>query len=208
MSNGYHDRIIRINLSTKEIDIESLPPRIAESFIGGKGLGAYILTREVKQGIDPLGPENKIIITTGPLQGSVVPICGRYCIVTKSPLTGLFLDSHAGGFWGPELKFAGYDAIIIEGVSDRPCYISIIDDNIQIRNGKNIKGMTTLDKEIQIKQELNSENAKVMSIGPAGENLVKYACVTSDSFRNTGRGGVGAVFGSKNLLGVSVKGSN
>ena len=207
MSNGYHDRIIRINLSTKEIDIESLPPRIAESFIGGKGLGAYILTREVKQGIDPLGPENKIIITTGPLQGSVVPICGRYCIVTKSPLTGLFLDSHAGGFWGPELKFAGYDAIIIEGVSDRPCYISIIDDNIQIRNGKNIKGMTTLDKEIQIKQELNSENAKVMSIGPAGENLVKYACVTSDSFRNTGRGGVGAVFGSKNLLGVSVKGS-
>ena len=100
MSNGYHDRIIRINLSTKEIDIESLSPRVAESFIGGKGLGAYILTREVKQGIDPLGPENKIIITTGPLQGSVVPICGRYCIVTKSPLTGLFLDYHAGGFWG------------------------------------------------------------------------------------------------------------
>ncbi|MHA1944464.1 MAG: aldehyde ferredoxin oxidoreductase family protein [Candidatus Hodarchaeales archaeon] len=208
MSNGYHDRIIRINLLTKKIDIESLPPRIAESFIGGKGLGAYILTREVKQGIDPLGPENKLIITTGPLQGSVVPICGRYCIVTKSPLTGLFLDSHAGGFWGPELKFAGYDAIIIEGVSDRPCYISIIDDKIQIRNGNNIKGMTTLDKEIQIKQELNLENAKVMSIGPAGENLVKYACVTSDSFRNTGRGGIGAIFGSKNLLGIAINGSN
>ncbi|MHA1978948.1 MAG: aldehyde ferredoxin oxidoreductase family protein, partial [Candidatus Hodarchaeales archaeon] len=192
---------------TQGIDIESLPPRIAESFIGGKGLGAYILTREVKQGIDPLGPENKIIITTGPLQGSVVPICGRYCVVTKSPLTGLFLDSHAGGFWGPELKFAGYDAIIIEGVSDQPCYISIIDDKIQIRKGEKIKGMTTLDKEIHIKQELNLENAKIMSVGPAGENLVKYACVTSDSFRNTGRGGVGAVFGSKNLLGIAVKGS-
>ena len=123
---------------------------------------------------------NKIIIATGPLQGSIVPICGRYCIVTKSPLTGLFLDSHAGGFVGPELKFAGYDAIIIEGISDKPCYLSIIDDNIQIRSGEKLKGMTTLDKEIQIKQELNLENAKIMSIGPAGENLVKYACVTSD----------------------------
>ncbi len=101
MANGYHDRLIRINLSTKKIELESLPPKIVETFIGGKGLGAYILTRELKPGIDPLGPDNKIIVATGPLQGSVVPICGRYCIVTKSPLTGLFLDSHAGGFIGP-----------------------------------------------------------------------------------------------------------
>jgi aldehyde:ferredoxin oxidoreductase len=208
MARGYQNQIIRINLSTKKIEIESLPPRLAETFIGGKGLGAYILTRELKPGIDPLGSENKIVITTGPLQGSVVPICGRYCIVTKSPLTGLFLDSHAGGFIGPELKFAGYDAIVIEGVSDTPCYISIIDDIIQIRNGKKLEGMTTLDKEIQIKQELDIESVKIMSIGPAGENLVKYACVTSDSFRNTGRGGVGSVFGSKKLLGIAIKGSN
>ncbi|MHA1443733.1 MAG: aldehyde ferredoxin oxidoreductase family protein [Candidatus Hodarchaeales archaeon] len=208
MANGYHDRLIRINLSTKKIELESLPPKIVETFIGGKGLGAYILTRELKPGIDPLGPDNKIIVATGPLQGSVVPICGRYCIVTKSPLTGLFLDSHAGGFVGPELKFAGYDAIIIEGASNTPCYISIIDDKIQIRNGEIIKGMTTLDKETHIKQELNMQDAKIMSIGPAGENLVKFACVTSDSFRNIGRGGVGSVFGSKNLLGIAIKGSN
>jgi len=208
MANGYHDRLIRINLSTKKIEVEPLPPKIVESFIGGKGLGAYILTRELKPGIDPLGPENKIIISTGPLQGSVVPICGRYCIVTKSPLTGLFLDSHAGGFIGPELKFAGFDAIIIEGVSKTPCYISIIDEKVQIRRGEKIKGMTTLDKEIHIKQELKIKDAKIMSIGPAGENLVTFSCVTSDSFRNTGRGGVGAVFGSKNLLGVAIKGSN
>ncbi len=127
--------------------------------------------------------------------------------VTKSPLTGLFLDSHVGGFVGPELKFANYDAIIVEGKSEKPCYISIINDEINIHPAKHLKGLATLDKEIKIKNELNEPKAKILSIGLAGENLVKYACVTSDSFRNAGRGGSGAVFGSKNLLAIAIRGS-
>ena len=99
MVNGYHNQILRVYLSTKQIIKEPLPNNLSETFIGGKGLGSYILTRELQPGIDPLGPGNKIIITTGPLQGSLVPICGRYTVVTKSPLTNLFLDSHAGGFF-------------------------------------------------------------------------------------------------------------
>ncbi|MHA1977155.1 MAG: aldehyde ferredoxin oxidoreductase family protein [Candidatus Hodarchaeales archaeon] len=208
MSNGFHNHLLRINLSTTEIKKERLPANVLANFLGGKGLGAYILTNEIAPGIDPLGPANKIIVATGPLQGSVVPICGRYCIITKSPLTGLFLDSHAGGFIGPELKFAGYDAIVVEGVATSPCFISILNDDIQIIDARKLKGLTTLEKENKFKEIIKEPKAKIMSIGPAGENLVRYACITSDSFRNVGRGGVGAVFGSKNLLGIAIKGGN
>ncbi|UCG02525.1 MAG: aldehyde ferredoxin oxidoreductase family protein [Candidatus Heimdallarchaeota archaeon] len=206
MTNGYNNRLARINLSSNQITTEPLPD-IAETFIGGKGLGAYILTRELAAKVDPLSPENKLIIVTGPLQGSIVPICGRYAVVTKSPLTGLILDSHAGGSIGPELKFAGYDALIIEGAANEPCYISILNDQIEIRNGEHLKGLPTLEKEIQIKKDLEDEEVKVMSIGVAGENMVKIACITNESFRNVGRGGAGAVFGSKKLLAIAIKGT-
>ncbi|MFX0123546.1 MAG: aldehyde ferredoxin oxidoreductase family protein, partial [Candidatus Hodarchaeota archaeon] len=206
MTNGYNNRLARINLSTNQITTEPLP-NITETFLGGKGLGAYILTRELAAHIDPLGSENKLVIVTGPLQGSNVPICGRYAVITKSPLTGLILDSHAGGSIGPELKFAGYDALIIEGSAPKPCYISIFDEEIEIRNGEHLKGLTTLEKENQIKKDLENEEIKIMSIGVAGEKMVKFSCITSESFRNVGRGGAGAVFGSKNLLAVAIKGS-
>ncbi len=195
MMYGYNNQLLRVDLTTKKISKEKLP-EIASTFLGGKGLGAYLLTRELAPKIDPLGPQNKLIIVTGPLQGSIVPICGRYAIVSKSPLTGLFLDSHAGGSIGPELKFAGYDALIVEGAASSPRYLSIIDDNVEIRDAAHLKGLSTLDKELQIKKELG-EQTKIMSIGPAGENKVKFACVTSESFRNLGRSGVGAVFGRK-----------
>ncbi|MFX0015297.1 MAG: aldehyde ferredoxin oxidoreductase family protein [Promethearchaeota archaeon] len=205
-NNGYINRLARINLSTNQITTEPLP-NIIETFLGGKGLGVYILTRELTANIDPLGPENKLVIVTGPLQGSIVPICGRYTVVTKSPLTGLILDSHAGGTIGPEIKFAGYDALIIEGVSSEPCYVSILNNEIEIRNGKHLKGLSTLEKENQIKKDLDDEEVKVLSIGVAGENMVKFACITGESFRNVGRGGAGAVFGSKKLLAIAIKGS-
>lgn len=206
MMYGYNNRLLRVDLTTNKISKEKLP-EITSTFLGGKGLGAYLLTRELMPKIDPLGPQNKLIIVTGPLQGSIVPICGRYAIVSKSPLTGLFLDSHAGGSIGPELKFAGYDALIIEGAAPSPCYLSINDDNVEIQDATHLKGLTTLDKELQIKKELG-EQTKIMSIGPAGENKVKFACVTSESFRNLGRGGAGAIFGSKNLLAIAIKGSS
>ncbi|MHA2246962.1 MAG: aldehyde ferredoxin oxidoreductase family protein [Candidatus Hodarchaeales archaeon] len=207
MTNGYNNRLVRVNLSTNQITTEPLP-NIIESFLGGKGLGAYILAKELPPRIDPLGPENKLIIVTGPLQGSVVPICGRYAIVSKSPLTGLFLDSHVGGSIGPELKFAGYDCLIIEGAATKPRYILIVDDNVEIKDGEHLKGQSTLEKEIQIRKDLDTEEIKIMSIGLAGENMVKFACVTSESFRNAGRGGLGAVFGSKNLLAIAIKGTS
>ncbi|MFW9905600.1 MAG: aldehyde ferredoxin oxidoreductase family protein, partial [Candidatus Thorarchaeota archaeon] len=194
-------------LSTNQIITEPLPKNIIETFLGGKGLGVYILTRELAANIDPLGLENKIVIVTGPLQGSIVPICGRYSLVTKSPLTGLILDSHAGGSIGPELKFTGYDAVVIEGIASKPCYLSILDGEIEIQDGEHLKGLSSLDKEIRLKKDLGIEELKVMSIGVAGENLVKFACVTSESFRNIGRGGAGAVFGSKNLLAIAIKGT-
>ncbi|MHA1974175.1 MAG: aldehyde ferredoxin oxidoreductase family protein [Candidatus Hodarchaeales archaeon] len=204
-ATGNTNQILRINLSTRKIKVEPRP-KITRSFLGGKGLGAYILTRELRPKIDPLGSDNKIVIVTGPLQGSVVPICGRYAVITKSPLTGLFLDSHAGGSIGPELKFAGYDAVIIEGSSPTAVYINISEKSCEIRDASHLKGLTTLDKELELKKDLGSD-VKIMSIGQAGENLVKIACVTSESFRNVGRGGVGAVFGSKNLMAVVIKGT-
>ncbi len=209
MSNGYNNRIIRINLSSNQITNEKLPEfeKVIETFMGGKGLGAYILTKELKPKIDPLGSENKIIITTGPLQGTQVPLSGRFCVVTKSPLTGLFLDSHAGGTIGPELAFAGYDAVIIEGIASESRYITIFDDDVQIRDGKHLQGLSALDKELIIQKE-HGPDVKIMSIGLAGENMVKYACITSESFRNLARGGIGAIFGSKNLLAISIKGTS
>ena len=161
MTNGYNNRLVRVNLSTNQITTEPLPD-IIETFLGGKGLGAYFLTKELPPRIDPLSPENKLIILTGPLQGSVVPICGRYTIVTKSPLTGLFLDSHVGGSIGPELKFAGYDCLIIEGAAPKPCYILIVDDNVEIKDGEHLKGQSTLEKEIQIQKDLETEEVKIM----------------------------------------------
>jgi len=204
MSNGYNNQILRINLTTNDITISELP-KIIDKFLGGKGLGAYFLTRELSPGIDPLGSENKIIIATGPLQGTITPLSGRYCIVTKSPLTGLFLDSHAGGTIGPELTSAGYDAVIIEGASPNPVYLTIINDGVQIHDGKHLIGLSSFDKEIKVQEE-HGNDTKIMSIGVAGENKVKFACVTSESFRNLGRGGIGAVFGSKNLLAIGIKG--
>lgn len=207
MTNGFHNKLIRIDLSTECISVEPLPNNVVENFLGGKGLGAYILTRELEAKIDPLGPENKIILVTGPLQGTTIPLCGRYAIVTKSPLTGLFLDSHAGGSIGPELKFAGYDALIIEGAAANPCYIAIRNQNIEIRDGEALTGLDSLDKETKIQEELG-DNTKIMSIGIAGENMVKFACISSESFRNLGRGGIGAVFGSKNLMAIAFRGSS
>lgn len=196
--------MLRVNLTKNRIRVEPLP-KVESLFLGGKGLGAYLLYKELSPRIDPLGPKNKIIIVTGPLQGSVVPICGRYAVVTKSPLTGLFLDTHAGGSIGPELKFAGFDAVIIEGKSPNPCLLTIKNEEVELHDGTFLKKTAALEKEKLIQKKFD-ENFKVMSIGTAGENQVKFACVTGESFRNLGRGGLGAVFGSKNLLSVAIKG--
>jgi len=205
---SYTGRILRIDLSTSKISEENLNEKDAEKFIGGKGLGAHLLFDNIDPRVDPLSPENSLILCTGPLTGSLAPTSGRWCIVTKSPLTSLFLDSQIGGYFGAEIKKSGYDVIIIRGKADDPVYIAIQDDNVEIRDATHLWGRNTTATEESLKDE-----GRVLSIGVAGENLVKYACINTDLFvhkgrgGNAGRGGAGAVMGSKNLKAIVIKGT-
>ncbi|MBU7030326.1 MAG: aldehyde ferredoxin oxidoreductase family protein [Theionarchaea archaeon] len=205
---SYTGRILRIDLSTSKISEENLNEKDAEKFIGGKGLGVHLLFDNIDPRVDPLSPENSLILCTGPLTGSLAPTSGRWCIVTKSPLTSLFLDSQIGGYFGAEIKKSGYDVIIIRGKADDPVYIAIQDDNVEIRDATHLWGRNTTATEESLKDE-----GRVLSIGVAGENLVKYACINTDLFvhkgrgGNAGRGGAGAVMGSKNLKAIVIKGT-
>ncbi|MBY9001230.1 MAG: aldehyde ferredoxin oxidoreductase family protein [Candidatus Heimdallarchaeota archaeon] len=203
-----NNNLLRINLTEGTVITEKIPDSVVFQYIGGTGYLSYFLYRELKAKIDPLGPENKIIIAPGPAQGTRIPITGRYAVGAKSPLTNHFLDSHVGGFLGPEIRFAGYDLIIIEGKADKPVYISIKDDIVEIKDAANLWGKLSYQTEDMIREEQKEPKMRVICIGPAGENLVTMACLTADSHRNPGRGGLGAVFGSKNLKAVAVKGSS
>lgn len=137
---GYCGKLLRINLSKREISKEDLDLELAKKFVGGRGLGTYFMTQEVDAGVEPFSPENKIIFATGPLTASQAPTAGRYMVVTKSPLSGTIASSNSGGFWGAELKHAGYDLIIVEGKADKPCYISIKDDTVEIKDAQKYWG--------------------------------------------------------------------
>lgn len=205
---GYWNKIIRVNLTKKEYSVESLNEELLRKFIGGSGLGAKLLYDEVDASVDPLAPRNKIFFMTGPFCGTNVPTSGRHSAVTKSPLTGIFAESDIGGSWGFELKKAGYDGIIIEGKANNPVIINIDDSNIEIKNAEHIWGKDTYETDKILKEQLSS-NIQIMSIGPAGERLVKYAAIMTDGKdgRALGRCGIGAVMGSKNLKAIVVKGS-
>ncbi|MEA1993685.1 MAG: aldehyde ferredoxin oxidoreductase family protein [Euryarchaeota archaeon] len=204
---GYTGKVLRVNLTTGKSSEESLNEDDARRFIGGKGLGAKILFDEIDPSVDPLSPENVMILSTGPLTGSLAPTSGRWCVVTKSPLTSLYLDSHVGGYFGAEIKKAGYDFIIIQGRAEKPVYIAINDDNVEIRDAEDLWGKNSFETE-----EALQEKGRVLSIGVAGENQVKFACINTDlrgeaRGGNAGRGGAGAVMGSKNLKAVVIKGT-
>lgn len=203
---GYTGRILRVDLTKKKITDEPLKLEWARKYIGGKGLGARYLFDLLRPGTDPLSPDNPFIIMTGPLTGTLAPAAAKYCVVTKSPLTGIWLDSHAGGYFGPELKCAGRDGVIITGRAEEPAYLYIEDGVAKIKNAKRIWGATTSETDTMIKEELEDTTVKVMCIGPAGERLIRIANVAS-CFRQHGRGGAGAVLGSKNLKAVAVRGS-
>ena len=203
---SYAGKILRINLTTGEIRKEDLPENLARKFIGGRGLASKILFDELDPKVDPLSPDNKIIFATGPLTGTPAPTGGRYMVVTKGPLTGTIASSNSGGFWGAELKMAGYDMIIVEGKAEKPVYISIMEDDVKIKDASHLWGLNTHETTDKLLEEFGDEKAKVACIGPAGENLVKFACVINDKHRAAGRTGVGAVMGSKNLKAIVVRG--
>ncbi|MFW6189681.1 MAG: aldehyde ferredoxin oxidoreductase family protein [Planctomycetota bacterium] len=204
---GYCGKVLRIDLSSGAIATEELDLDLAKTFIGGRGLGTHILKREIDTDVDALSAENKLIFATGPLTGSSAPASGRYMAVTKSPLTGTVASSNSGGWWGPELKFAGYDMIILEGSSPEPRYLAIRDDEVELRDAGPYRGMLVSEKTDALLEAFGDQKARVLTIGPAGENLSPIAAIMNDKYRAAGRSGVGAVMGSKNLSAIVVRGS-
>lgn len=204
---GYTGKILRVNLTTKKISVEEIDENILKKWIGGRGLGVYYFIKEVNPKINPLSDENKIIISSGPLTGIAgAPTPGRIVVVSKSPLTNRLGWSVGGGKFGPYLKFSGYDAIIIEGKSEEPVYISIIDGNVEINDAKDIWGKDVVESYNYLLNKY--PGSSILLIGPAGENLVKYASINIERYHAAGRLGFGAVFGSKKLKGIVVKGNN
>ena len=204
---GYQGTILRVNLTDKTIKKETLNLDDALKFIGGRGLGTKIFMDEVDPKIDPLNIDNKIIYTTGPLTGTSTPTGGRFMVITKSPLTGTIACSNSGGYWGAELKFAGYDAIILEGKAEKPVYINIADDTVEIKDAAFIWGKV-VGETTTILEEIHGKKARVSTIGPAGENLSKMSGIMNERGRAAGRSGVGAVMGSKNLKAIVVRGTS
>ena len=206
MVGGYVGKILRVNLTKRKVSIQKVTKEWIVNYIGGEGFAARILYTEVPKGIDPLSPDNKLIIMTGPLTGTLAPSSGRYLVAFKSPLTGIWGVGHIGGHWGPELKFAGFDGIVIEGRAEKPVYLWIHDGNVEFRDASHIWGKLVPETEDIIREETDPE-AKVLSIGPAGEKLVKISAIISEYSRAGGRGGAGAVMGSKNLKAIAVRGT-
>jgi aldehyde:ferredoxin oxidoreductase len=202
---GYVGKVLRIDLSKKTTMIEALDLEKAQKFIGARGLGVKTFMDEVDPKVDALSPENKFVIATGPLTAAPMPTSGRYMVVTKAPLTGTIAISNSGGHWGTKLKNAGYDMMIIEGKAETPVYINIEDDVVEIKDASHLWGMVS--SEVTEKLNETYPQSKVLCIGPAGEKLSLMAAVMNDVDRTAGRGGVGAVLGSKNLKAVVVKGS-
>ena len=206
MSHGYTGRILRVDLSSGKSVIEEPAENFYRQYLGGEGFVSYFLLKEVPPEVDALGPKNKLIFAAGPLTGVPVGGCGRHCMGAKSPLTGGLGESEAGGYWGTELKLAGFDAIIVEGKADKPVYIFIQDGQVEIKNAQHLWGMKTLECHNAICEELGDKSVKVALIGPAGENLVSFACVLNDLDAAAGRTGMGAVMGSKNLKAIACRG--
>ncbi|MFA4719806.1 aldehyde ferredoxin oxidoreductase [Pyrococcus kukulkanii] len=203
---GYWGKILRVNLSDGTIKEEKFDESFAKKWLGTRGFGIYYLLKEMDPKVDPFSPENKLIFATGPLTGTSAPTGGRYMVITKSPLTGYIAMANSGGYFGAELKFAGWDAIIVEGKADHPVYIYINEENVEIRDASHLWGKLVSETEEKLKEEVGDKNVQIASIGPAGENKVRFAAVMNNGHRAAGRGGVGAVMGSKNLKAIVVRG--
>jgi len=203
---GYAGKILRVNLSKKKVAEEELKPELLRLYLGGTGYAARILWDELERGVDPLSPENKLIACTGPLTGTLAPCSGSIEFAFKSPLTGIFGQTRAGGGFGPRLKYAGYDFIVIEGASDKPVYLSVIDGSAEIRDASHLWGKTVHEATHMLIEEVGDPQASVACIGPGGERLIRYASIMVDYDRAAGRCGGGAVMGSKKLKAIVVNG--
>jgi len=206
MLYGTTGKIIRVNLTAGSWEIETLSEEFYRLYPGGKALAGYILLNEMPANIDPLSPENVLLIANGLLTGAPVSTASRYTVSAKSPLTNAYGESEAGGFWGPELKMAGFEAIILKGKSPAPVYLWIQDGEVEIRAADHLWGQPPAEVQDQIRAELNDKKIRVLQIGIGGENMVRFAGITNDLRHFNGRNGMGAVMGSKNLRAVAVRG--
>ncbi|MDH4068409.1 MAG: aldehyde ferredoxin oxidoreductase family protein [Dehalococcoidia bacterium] len=203
---GYMGQILRVDLTNGRVSVEALREDDCKMFLGGSGLATKYLFDEVPKGTDPLGPDNRLIFMTGPLTGTESPSAGRYCVVTKSPLTGFWGEGNSGGSWGVYLKNSGFDGIIFEGISPKPVYLVIDDGKAELKDAERLWGKGVGETTKLIKEGLG-EDFNVACIGIAGENLVRYAGIFNDAHRPAGRCGVGAVMGSKRLKAVAARGT-
>ncbi len=204
---GFFNRLLRIDLGEKTYRTEPIPDEVLEKTLGGKGLGTHLLLENNPPGVDPLSPENRFIVALGPVTDTAVPGSSRYGIFTKSPLTGIYSESYSGGHVAEFISRAGYDAVILEGASEMPVYVEITDEEVVFHEAQHLWGKGTYETEDTVKEEIGTPKVAVLSIGPAGENLVRFAIIENDYWRSAGRTGVGAVLGSKKVKALAFHGS-
>jgi len=205
--NGYAERILHVDLARERTVEEPFPEEWRRAYIGGRGLGVRLLLDMVDPDTDPLGAENVLVFATGPVSGSGLPLGSRYDVVAKSPLTGTSTSANSGGKFGTSMKRAGYDAVVIRGRAERPVYLLLDDGRAEIRDASGLWGMTTSETATAVQEDLGDPGASVACIGPAGERLVRFSGIINENSRTAGRGGVGAVMGSKNLKAVAARGN-
>lgn len=205
MPFGYTGKILRVDLGTKRLDVETHDDAFYRTYVGGRALVAYYLLREVPPGADPFGPDNVLVFAPGVLTGASVSGQGRNGVGAKSPLTGAFGNAEGGGFWGSELKRAGFDAVVVRGVADHPVYLWVHDGQAELCDARHLWGKTTGQAEDLIRDELGDRGIRTCLIGPAGENRVRFAAVVNDRSHFAGRTGLGAVMGAKNLKGIAAR---
>jgi aldehyde:ferredoxin oxidoreductase len=203
---GFFNKILRINLKTKTYKEEPLPDSVFETYLGGKGLAVYLLTKENPAGVDPLSPANKLIFCLGPITDSRIYGSCRHGVFTKSPLTGVFSESYAGGRLAEPMSRVGYDAFILEESSSEPVWLEVSDQKVAFHDAKPLWGKDTYSTEDEVLKQVNKKGSGAMVIGPAGENLVRYAVIENDYWRSLGRTGVGAVMGSKKVKAITFYG--
>jgi len=208
MPYGYNGKILKVNLTTREITVDEHDEKWYRQYLGGTGIGVYYAMTEIPAGADPLGPDNVLTLSASVLTGAPLPAISRVSCNMKSPLTGGIGDAQGGGYWAPELKYAGFDAVVLKGRSETPVYLWIHDGQCEIRDASHLWGKDTGESEAMVREELGDNLIRVAGIGPAGENMVRYACVINERKHSAGRTGAGAVMGSKNVKLIACRGKN
>lgn len=207
MTKGFTGKILHVDLTSSNFYVEEPDEKFYRKYIGGACMGAYYVLKGTKRGVEALDPENVLVFAISPVTGAPISGNARHCVVSKSPLSGTLMSSEAGGYWGPELKFAGFDAIVIRGKASRPAYLWIHDGEFELRDASAIWGKETGEAQDYIRGELGDDKVRVALIGPAGENMVRYSNIANELSHFNGRGGMGAVMGSKNLKAIAVRGT-